>query len=185
MDREAFTRLLESSLDSAYGYAHKLTRNKDDAMDLVQEASVQAFKSIGTFEEGTNFKAWFMRILTNKFYKMRVREAKRGAQVALDEAEDHFLFLEASRAGVQDTAESVIDRLDHETVEAAIEELPDEYRIVSLLYFLNEFSYEEIAEAAEIPIGTVRSRLHRGRHLLQKKLWGMAVERGLVSGERL
>ena len=181
MDRESFTRLLEPCLDSAYGYAFKLAGNQDDAMDLVQEASVQAFKSIGTFQEGTNFKAWFMKILTNKFYKSKSREAKRSADVPLDDAEDHFLFRESMRTGVQDAAEKVIDRLDHEEVSAAIEGLPEEYRIVSLLYFLNDFSYEEIAAAAEIPLGTVRSRLHRGRHILQKRLWQVAAARGLVS----
>lgn len=182
MDREAFTRLLEPCLDSAFGYAYKLTRNQDDAMDLVQEASVQAFKSIGTFEQGTNFKAWFMRILTNKFYKSRAREARRGTSVALDEAEDFFLYREAKRVATLDAAEQVIDQLERDEVEQAIDALPEEYRIVSLLYFLNDFSYEEIAEAAEVPIGTVRSRLHRGRNLLQKSLWEIARERGLVAG---
>lgn len=184
MDRAQFESLLQPVLDVAYGYAYKLTGNAEDAMDLVQEASVQAFRSIGTFEVGTNFKAWFMKILTNKFYKSKAREARRGTTVPLDEAEDLFLFNEAEKAGIRDAADEVLDKLDQEAVQRAIESLPEEFRVVSLLYFLNDFSYEEIADAAGIPIGTVRSRLHRGRKLLQKALWEMAEERGLVTAAR-
>jgi RNA polymerase sigma-70 factor (ECF subfamily) len=184
MDRAEFESLLQPVLDVAYGYAYKLTGNADDAMDLVQEASVQAYRSIGTFEPGSNFKAWFMKILTNKFYKSKAREARRGPTVPLDEAEDLFLFNESEKAGVRDAAEEVLDKLDQEAVQRAIESLPEEFRIVSLLYFLNDFSYEEIADAAGIPIGTVRSRLHRGRKLLQKALWEMAEQRGLVAAAK-
>ena len=182
MERDAFQRLLEPVLEVAYGYAVKLTHNRDDAMDLVQEASVQSFKSIKTFEVGTNFKAWFMKILTNKFYKSMAREAKRSNTVALEDAEDLYLFVESDRAGVRDTAGEVLDKLDAEEVQKAIDELPEEFRVVCLLYFMNDFTYEEIAEAAEIPIGTVRSRLHRGRRALQKSLWQTAAERGIVAG---
>ncbi len=184
MEREKFESLLRPVLDVAYGYAYKLTGNQEDAMDLVQEASVQAFRSIGTFAEGTNFKAWFMKILTNKFYKSKAREARRGPSVSLEDAEDLFLFMEADKAGVRGTADEVLDKLDQESVQRAIESLPEEFRVVSLLYFLNDFTYEEIADAAGIPLGTVRSRLHRGRKLLQKALWEMAEQRGLVAAAR-
>ena len=183
MDRAQFESQLQPILGVAYGYAYKLTRNQEDAMDLVQDASVQAFRSIGTFEEGTNFKAWFMKILTNKFYKSRAREAKRGQAVPLEDAEDLFLFREAEKAGVRGTADEVLDRIDEEAVQAAIDDLPEEFRVVCLLYFMNDISYEEIAEAAGIPLGTVRSRLHRGRKLLQQRLWQIAEERGLVAAK--
>jgi RNA polymerase sigma-70 factor (ECF subfamily) len=149
-------------------------------MDLVQEAAVQAFRSLGTFQEGTNFRAWFMKVLTNKFYKSRAREARRGRTVPLEDAEDLFLYRESEKAGVLDTVDAVFDKLEEEEVQRAIDDLPEEFRIVCLLYFMNDFSYEEIAEAAGIPLGTVRSRLHRGRKLLQKSLWGVAESRGLV-----
>ena len=181
MDRAKFEGHLKPILDVAYGYAYKLTGSQEDAMDLVQDAAVQAYRSIGTFEEGTNFKAWFMKILTNKFYKSKVRESRRGQAVALEDAEDLFMYQEATQNGVRDTASEIIDKLDEEEVQRAIEKLPEEYRVVCLLYFLNDFSYEEIAAAAGIPLGTVRSRLHRGRKLLQKELWHMAEERGLVA----
>ena len=180
MDRESFQKLLAPVLDVGYGYAHKLTHNRDDAMDLLQEASVQAFRSIHTFEEGSNFKAWFMKILTNKFYKSRAKEARHDGNVTLEDAEDLYLYLESEKAGVRDTANEVLDKLDTEEVQRAIDALPEEFRVVCLLYFLNEFSYEEIAEAAMIPVGTVRSRLHRGRRVLQKSLWQIAEQRGLV-----
>ena len=180
MERDAFQRLLEPVLQVGYGYAVKLTHNQDDAMDLVQDASIQAFKSIHTFTEGTNFKAWFMKILTNKFYKAKEKEARRGQTISLDDAEDLFLYTESEKAGVRDSAAQVIDALDQEEVQIAIDELPQEFRVVCLLYFMNDFSYEEIAEVAEIPIGTVRSRLHRGRKALQKKLWTLAESRGIV-----
>ncbi len=181
MDRDAFQRQLEPVLEVAYGYAVKLTRNRDDAMDLVQDASVQAFKSFHTFKTGTNFKAWYMKILTNKFYKSKAREARRGTTVQLDDAEDLYLYVEAGKSGVRDTAAEVLDSLDQEEVQRALDALPEEFRVVCLLYFMNDFSYEEIAEAAEIPIGTVRSRLHRGRRMLQKQLWQIAEERGIVA----
>lgn len=182
MERDAFQRLLEPVLEVAYGYAVKLTHNRDDAMDLVQDASVQSFRSIHTFETGTNFKAWFMKILTNKFYKSRERNAKHNSNVQLEDAEDLYLFVESDKAGVRDTAGEVLDKLDQEEVQKAIDDLPEEFRVVCLLYFMNDFTYEEIAEAAEIPIGTVRSRLHRGRRALQKSLWLIAAERGIVAG---
>lgn len=184
MERAKFEALLQPVLDVAYGYAYKLTGNAEDAMDLVQDASVQAYRSIGTFEVGTNFKAWFMKILTNKFYKSKAREARRGPSVSLEDAEDLFLYQEAGKAGVRNTADEVLDKLDEETVQRAIDSLPEEFRVVCLLFFLNDFSYEEIAETAGIPIGTVRSRLHRGRKLLQKALWETAELRGLVNAAK-
>jgi RNA polymerase sigma-70 factor (ECF subfamily) len=180
MDRSAFESHLKPVLDVAYGYAYKLTHNQDDAMDLVQEAAVQAFRSLGTFQEGTNFKAWFMKVLTNKFYKSKARETRRGRTVSLDDAEDLYLFRESEKAGVMDTLDTVFDKLEEEEVQRAIDDLPEEFRVVCLLYFMNDFSYEEIAEAAGIPLGTVRSRLHRGRKLLQRALWDVAESRGLV-----
>jgi len=182
MELEAFQISLDPVLEVAYGYAVKLTHNRDDAMDLVQEASIQSFKSIHTFETGTNFKAWFMKILPAKFYKSKARAAKRSNTVALEDAEDLYLFIESDKAGVRDTASEVLDKLDAEEVQRAIDDLPEEFRVVCLLYFMNDFSYEEIAKTAEIPIGTVRSRLHRGRRALQKSLWLIAAERGIVAG---
>ena len=181
MDRARFESQLSPVLDVAYGYAYKLAGNQEDAMDLVQEAAVQAFRSYGTFQQGTNFKAWFMKILTNKFYKSKAREKSRATTVPIEDAEDLYLYREAGKAGVRDTAEQIFDQIDQESVQKAIEELPEEYRVVCLLYFLNDFSYEEIAQAADVPIGTVRSRLHRGRKLLQKTLWQIAEARGIVT----
>ena len=180
MDRNDFERLLEPCLEVAYRYAYKLTGNQDDAVDLVQDATVQAYKSRETFEMGTNFKAWFMKVLTNKFYKSKMRQNRNPSSVSLDEAEDFFLFQELANSNTQDTVSEVFNKLDQEEIQKAINVLPEEFRVVCLLYFLNDFSYEEIASVVEIPIGTVRSRLHRGRKLLQQQLWQIAKERGIL-----
>lgn len=181
MDRSGFESLLNPIAGMAYAYAAKLTGNQDDAIDLVQDAAVQAYRGFGGFEAGTNFKAWFFRILTNKFYKDRSRSVRRGIHLPLEDAEDFYLHTQAQAAGVQDPSEQVLDRIDSEAAQAAIDVLPEEFRVVALLYFLNDFSYEQIAEVLEVPIGTVRSRLHRARKLLQRALWDVAQERGIVA----
>jgi RNA polymerase sigma-70 factor (ECF subfamily) len=182
-NRAAFDSELRPVLDLAFRYARRLTGSRDDAMDLVQDAAVQAFRSFHTFTKGTNFKAWFLRILTNRYYALR---RSRPSTVALDEAPDLFLFEQAKRNGVpidDDPAAWVLGKMDGEAIQAAIEKLPEEYRTVAVLYFLSEMPYEEIAESLDIPIGTVRSRLHRGRKLLQVALWQIAEDRGFVRNE--
>ena len=184
VDRESFERELNPLLEVAYAYAYKMTRNREAAMDLVQDASVQAYRSRHTFQPGTNFRAWLLKVLTNRFLKERAKAKRRGSELSLDEAQDAFLFRESAKAGLHATEKNpaavVMDQLDAEAVEEALQQLPDDFRQVALLYFLNEFSYEEIAEVLGVPVGTVRSRLHRGRKLLQRALWDIAVGRGLV-----
>jgi RNA polymerase sigma-70 factor (ECF subfamily) len=184
VDRNHFERLLHPILGVAYGTALKLTGNRDDAMDLVQDATLQAFRFFGTFEPGTNFKAWFFKILTNRFLKGRIRAAKQSLCVPLEDAEDLFMYVQTGRSGLhtaEDPASLLMDRLDSEAVQEAIDRLPEEFRVVSILYFLNDFKYEDIAEVVDCPVGTVRSRLHRGRKLLQRALWELAVARGIVA----
>jgi len=180
-----FEALLTPVLGPAYGAAFHMTRSREDAEDLIQDASLQAFRAFDSFEPGTNFKAWFFRILTNLFYQ-RYRRRRREPQIApLEDASELYLYIQASRAGVrEDTenpAERVLGALDTEAVGRAIEALPEEYRVVAALYFMEEFSYQEIADMVGCPVGTVRSRLHRGRRMLQKALWGIAAERGVVA----
>jgi RNA polymerase sigma-70 factor, ECF subfamily len=179
-----FEGLLAPVLGPAYGAALHMTRSPDDAADLVQEAALLAFRAFDSFEPGTNFKAWYFRILTNLFYQ-RFRRRQREPEIApLEDASELYLYLQTARSGVQgaenDPAELVLGRMDAETVSRAISALPEEYRVVCSLYFMEQFSYEEIAGMVDCPVGTVRSRLHRGRKLLQKALWHLAVEQGLV-----
>jgi RNA polymerase sigma-70 factor (ECF subfamily) len=184
----SFEVLLTPLLEPAYGTALRLTRNPADAEDLVQDAAFLAGRGFKSFEPGTNFRAWFFRILINSFYSKYRREKRAGTPVALEDTPELFLFSQTAAAGLHsatpDPAAALMDRLDAEAVTRAIESLPDEYRVVATLYFMQDLPYQEIAEVLQVPVGTVRSRLHRGRRLLQKALWTVAEERGIVSGLR-
>jgi RNA polymerase sigma-70 factor (ECF subfamily) len=171
---------------SAFGVAVRFTGNRADAEDLVQEAALLAFRAFDSFEPGTNFKAWFFRILTNCYFSTRRRDKRRPVAADLDDTPDLYLYARSAETGFPiagpDPAAQLIDKLGTERVAAAIARLPEEYRIVSTLYFMEDFSYEEIGRVLQCPIGTVRSRLHRGRKMLQKSLWQVAEEDGIVSG---
>lgn len=185
-DAAEFEALLRGVLPAAFGTALHLTGNREDAEDLVQEAALNAFRGFGGFERGTNFKAWFFRILLNCFYSARRR--RRPATASLYELEDsHLLYLYAqtrAQGWGGDPARELFDRLTSADVARALAALPEEFRVVSTLYFLEDFGYQEIADVLGIPVGTVRSRLHRGRRMLQKRLWRLAEDQGLVAGER-
>ena len=182
-----FEALLAAVVDAAYGYAFRLSNNRSDAEDLMQEAALLAYRGFGSFEPGSNFKAWFFKILTN-CYRSKYRKDRRRPTVDLDDTPDLYLYARAGEVGFPtegpDPAATLLDRLGTEQVVAALEQLPDEYRIVSTLYFMQDFSYEEIARALGCPVGTVRSRLHRGRKILQKALWQVAEEAGIVHPSR-
>jgi RNA polymerase sigma-70 factor (ECF subfamily) len=180
-----FDELLGPVLQPAYGAAFHMCRNSHDAEDLVQEAALQAYKHFHQFQPGTKFKAWFFKILTNLFY-YKYRKKKREPQlVDLEDAPDCYLYVQTAVIGLhggnQDPAESIMAKMEVEHVEEAISQLPEEFRVVAALYFIEDFSYEEIAGIVEKPVGTVRSRLHRGRKMLQKALWHVAEERGIVA----
>jgi RNA polymerase sigma-70 factor (ECF subfamily) len=184
--REAteFERLLVPVLEAAYRTAFRLTGNEAEAQDLVQDAALLALRGFGSFRRGSNFRAWFFRILMNRFYSTYRRQRRAGVAVDLDDAEDLYLFQQAMASGAlaeSDPAEAVLGRIDADAAVAALRLLPDEFRTVATLYFTQDFSYEEIADVLQIPIGTVRSRLHRARRILQKALWRVARERGIVS----
>jgi len=176
--------LLKPLLGRAYGLALRLLRNRADAEDLMQEAALAACRGFGTFRPGTNFKAWFFRILTNCYYSRHRRQRHEGLPVELDETPELYLYSRTAELGLHqgpaDPAQALLNRLDSEQIAEALLGLPEEYRVVSTLYFVEDFSYEEIAGILGIPVGTVRSRLHRGRKILQKLLWRVAVEHGVV-----
>lgn len=184
-DREAFEALLLPALDAAWGTALRLTGNAGDAEDLLQDASLLAWRGFGSFERGSNFKAWFFRILTNRFFSNWRKQKRSGTTVELEDAPELYLFTRAEELGLQqspDPAAALMNRIDVEAVEAALAALPEEFREVSTLAFMQDLTYQEIAAQMNIPVGTVRSRLHRGRRLLQKALWSVAEERGLLRG---
>jgi RNA polymerase sigma-70 factor, ECF subfamily len=180
-----FERLLAGVLQRAYGTAYHLTRRAHDAEDLVQEAALSAFKHFDQFERGTNFNAWFMRILTNAFFASYRQKKRRPQTTSLEDAQPLHLYVASRGAGLaahhKDPASLIVEKLGEERVSEAIHALPEEFRVVCALYFMNDSPYQEIAEMLDCPVGTVRSRLHRGRRMLQKALWELARESGIVA----
>ena len=170
-------------LDRAYAYALRLTRDSTEAEDLVQDAALAAVKGFGTFQQGTNFRRWFFQILTNCFYARHRR--RRGDEVSVEDVDDPQLYDGADALGLfqraPDPARELMARVDRDVIDAALQKLPDEFRMVASLYFIEDLKYAEISEIVNVPVGTVRSRLHRARKILQQQLWRMAVDNGLVS----
>lgn len=169
-------------LDSLYGGALRLTRNPTDAEDLVQQTVLRAYQAFEQFQPGSNLKAWLYRILTNAFissYRKRQREPQ---VVSADEGEEFSLFDRLAQAtGTPET--EVLAKIPDEEVKAALEGLPEQFRAAVLLADVEGFSYQEIAEITGVSIGTVMSRLHRGRKRMQRALWEYARTRGLVDEE--
>jgi RNA polymerase sigma-70 factor (ECF subfamily) len=162
----------------------RFCRNQADAEDLIQEAAFLAYRGFDSFESGSNFRAWFLKILTNCYFSKRRREKSRPVTSDLDDTPDLYLYARSGQAGFPtqgpDPASELLETLGTERIVAAIGRLPEEYRVVCTLYFMEDLSYEEIAHVLECPVGTVRSRLHRGRKMLQKALWQVAEEDGIV-----
>ena len=180
--RERFERDVLPLLPNLYAAALRMTRNPTDAEDLVQDTYLRAFRGFSGFKEGTNLKAWLYRILTNSFintYRKKQREPQ--TVEGPDDIDEWYLFDKLGGRNVEVSAETeVLDKIPDEAVKAALESLPENFRLPVLLADVEGFSYKEIAEIMDTPIGTVMSRLHRGRKALQKALWDTAKERGLV-----
>ncbi|MBA3737770.1 MAG: sigma-70 family RNA polymerase sigma factor [Actinobacteria bacterium] len=181
---DRFDRDVLPLLPGLYGAALRMTRNPADAEDLLQEATLRAYRGFASFQEGTNLKAWLYRILTNSFiniYRKKQREPK--TVDGPEDLDEWFLF---DRLGSQSVArsaeEDVLENIPDADVKAALESIPENFRMAVLLADVEGFSYKEIAEITDVPIGTVMSRLHRGRKALEKALYGLAKERGLVDG---
>lgn len=171
-------------MGSLYNAALRMTRNPADAEDLVQETYLKAYRSFGSFQEGTNLKAWLYRILTNTFINSYRAKKRRPEQTDVEDVEELYLYhrlggLEAAAAG-RSAEEDVLERFTDDEVKAALDALPEQFRIAVLLADVEGFSYKEIAEMTDVPIGTVMSRLHRGRRALQKALFDFGMDRGLV-----
>ena len=181
---ERFERDVLPLLSSLYGAALRMTRNPADAEDLLQETTLRAYRGFSSFQEGTNLKAWLYRILTNSFiniYRKKQREPK--TVDGPEDLDEWFLFDRLGAQSVQRSAEEdVLENIPDADVKSALESIPDNFRMAVLLADVEGFSYKEIADITDVPIGTVMSRLHRGRKALEKALYAVAKERGLVDG---
>ena len=186
-DQATFADVAMEHMPSLYTAALRMTRNPAEAEDLVQETYLKAYRAFGTFQAGTNLKAWLYRILTNTFINAYRAKKRRPEQADVEDVEDLYLYhrlggLEAAAAG-RSAEEEVLERFTDDEVKQALESLPEQFRITVLLADVEGFAYKEIAEILDVPIGTVMSRLHRGRKALQKALYDFGMARGLV-GER-
>jgi RNA polymerase sigma-70 factor (ECF subfamily) len=165
-----------------YSAALRMTRNPADAEDVVQETFLKAYRAYGSYQAGTNLKAWLYRILTNTYINKYRKAQRRPNEVELGELQDIYLYKRlGEQSGASVSAElTALDMFVDQDIVEAIESLPEAFRLPVLYADVEGFSYKEIAEILDIPIGTVMSRLHRGRKALQRKLWNLAVEQGLV-----
>ncbi|HUZ08556.1 MAG TPA: sigma-70 family RNA polymerase sigma factor [Acidimicrobiales bacterium] len=179
-----FADLAMEYMPALYSAALRMTRNPSDAEDLVQETYLKAYRGFGGFSEGTNLKAWLYRILTNTYINT-YRASKRRPEIAdVEDVEDLYLYRRLTPDSGGDlgrSAEDVaLDSFTDDEVKAAIESLPEAFRMAVMLADVEGFSYKEIAEITDVPIGTVMSRIHRGRRALQKALHHYAESRGLM-----
>ena len=183
--RDLFEEQAMPYIDQLYAAAMRMTRNPSDAQDLVQETFVKSFAAFKQFEQGTNLKAWLYRILTNTFINTYRKKQREPYQGTIDDLEDWQLGgAESTTAMASRSAEAeAIDHLPDSAVKDALQSIPEDFRLAVYFADVEGFSYQEIAEIMKTPIGTVMSRLHRGRRLLRDLLAGYALERGLGSAQ--
>ncbi len=183
-DQALFSDLAMEYMPALYTAALRMTRNPADAEDLVQETYLKAYRAFASFELGTNLKAWLYRILTNTYINTYRAKQRRPDIADVEDVEDLYLYHrlsgEQSASLGRSAEDEALDRFTDTDVKAAIEALPDSFRMAVLLADVEGFSYKEIAEITDVPIGTVMSRIHRGRKALQKALVDGGSTRGLV-----
>src|SRR5436190_23016699 len=182
-DQANFAELATPFMSALYAAALRMTRNPSDAEDLVQETYLRAYRGFEGFKEGTNLKAWLYKILTNTFINQYRAKKRRPEQVDLDDVEDFYIFRRLGGLETADatrTAESeVLDTIPDSEVKGALESIPEQFRMAVILADIEGFSYKEIAEILDVRIGTVMSRIHRGRKALQQRLWDYAERNNL------
>ncbi|MDD8018242.1 MAG: sigma-70 family RNA polymerase sigma factor [Bacteroidota bacterium] len=167
-------------MEVLYNYALRMTNNADDAKDLLQETFLKAYRFWDKFEQGTNLRAWLFRIMKNTYINLYRKEVKEPDKVDYAEIENYYNIIRAESADPNDLQEKLFNQLLDDEVSKALELLPEEFRTVVILCDIEGLAYEEISEFLQIPVGTVRSRLHRGRKLLYTRLYDYAKDRGMV-----
>jgi RNA polymerase sigma-70 factor (ECF subfamily) len=170
-------------MDVLYNFALRTTGNEDDARDLLQETYLKAYRFWDKYEKGTNIRAWLFRIMKNSYINRYRKETKEPDKVDYDDIENFYNTIRAVSTDPNDLQEQLYSNLLGDEVTKALQSLPDDFRTVVILCDIEGLTYEEIAEFVECPIGTVRSRLHRGRKLLQAKLFEYAKQQGMIKGD--
>lgn len=176
--QEDFEEEIIPHLDAMYNFALRLTSDPSDAEDLVQDTIVKAFRFFSSYEKGTNAKAWLFRILKNSYINNYRKKSKKPSQVDYDEVSTFYETIRAERTDTSDLEDKMFRELIDDDISNALDELPEDFRTVVLLCDVEGFTYEEIANMLDVPIGTIRSRLHRGRNLLKAQLMEYAKKRG-------
>ena len=184
-DRTDFAQQAMQYAPQLYSAALRMTRNSSDAEDLVQEAYLRAYRGFATFNDGTNLRAWLFRILTNTYINTYRAKQRRPQESELADVEDLYLYKRVSGLDVaaRSAEDTLFEMFTDDEVKKALEDLPESFRLPVLLADVEQFSYKEIAEMLDIPIGTVMSRLHRGRKAMQKALIDFATERGMLRSD--
>jgi RNA polymerase sigma-70 factor (ECF subfamily) len=183
-DQSTFQDEAMGYIDALFSAAMRMTRNEADAEDLVQETYLKAYRSFPGFTEGTNLRAWLYRILTNTYINLYRARQRRPEVTDVEDVENLYLFHRLSNiseaAGSASAEEEVLATISDEEVKSALDSLPEVFRMAVYLADVEGFSYAEIAEITDVPVGTVMSRLHRGRRALQKALAPYAEAHGLI-----
>ena len=165
-------------VDSMYNFAYRLTFDEDDAKDLVQDTYLKAFRFINSFERGTNAKAWLFRILKNSFINEYRKKSKQPNKVDYNEVEQYYNSDDVDENITTDLRVETVQHMIGDEISGALNNIPVDFRTVIILSDLEGFTYEEMSKILDIPIGTVRSRLHRARNMLKEKLASYAKEMG-------
>ncbi len=178
-----FEQELMPHIKSLYHFAFRLANDEDDANDLVQDTYLKAYRFLRSYEKGSNAKAWLFRILKNSFINNYRKNSKEPGKVDYEEAEQYLNTGKSSHLNTIDMREKIYSNTLGDEVSNALNSLPMDFKTVIVLCDIEEFSYEEIAQIIDIPIGTVRSRLHRARQLLKEKLMDYAVSMGYLKDD--
>lgn len=176
--QQDFNEEMIPHLDAIYNFALRLTSDPNDAEDLVQDTIVKAFRFFSSYERGTNAKAWLFRILKNSYINNYRKKSKQPHQVDYSEVSQYYESIRSEQSETTDLEDLMYREMLDDDVTTALTELPEDFRTVVLLCDVEGFTYEEIANMLDVPIGTIRSRLHRGRNLLRARLLEYAEKKG-------
>lgn len=170
--------------DILFNFALRTTGSKDDAYDLLQETFMKAFRFWDKFEKGTNMRAWLFRIMKNSYINRYRKETREPGMVDYDDVENFYDSIRDNSTGSNDLQKQMYSNMLSDEVTGALQSLPEDFRTVVILCDIEGLTYDEIAEFLNCPIGTVRSRLHRGRKMLEEKLYDYAKDRGMIADEQ-